>query len=326
MKRRALLFASGAWLAVGALRSFAQVPAPLRRIAFLHPGTEKGMHDNFEFFRSELNKLGHVEGRDISIEARWADGKVERLTPLAVEVVGRNPAVIVTVSSAAVAALKKATSSIPIVFATAANPVEQRFVASLGRPGGNITGIVLHPGLEAKILEVIREALPAAQRLGVIIHEPDPFHKVMLESVEPAAKRLKFELTVVRVTQVEDIGRAFMELAARKVDVLSVPSLTFLASNRKRIVELARNARLPLFSTVQQVVEDGGLLAYGTRQAENFRRAAAMVDKILRGTKPGDIAVEQPERFELVVNMKTVKAIGVKLSPTTMLRATRVIE
>ena len=326
MKRRALLVASGAWLAVAAARSFAQTPNAPRRIAYLHPGTQQGGHPFLEVFRGELKKFGHIEGRDISIEVYWAEGKIERLAAFAVEAVASNPAVIVTQSSAGVAALKKATSAIPIVFSTAANPVEQGFVASLGRPGGNITGVTLHLGLEAKIVEVIREALPTAQRLGVLVHEPDPFYKIMLESVEPAAKRLKFQLVVARVARVEDFERALKELAARKVDCLSVPTLTFLASNRKRIIEFARSARLPLFSTLQQVVEDGGLLAYGTRQEENFRRAAALVDKILRGAKPGDLAVEQPEKFEMVVNMKTAKAIGVKLSPTTMLRATKVIE
>lgn len=277
-------------------------------------------------FRSALKELGYVEGRNISIDAYWAKGKAERLASLASEVVARNPVIIVTQSSAAVAALKKATSSIPIVFATAANPVEQEFVASLRHPGGNITGVTLHLDLEAKMVEVIREALPAAQRLGVIVHEPDPIHKIMLESIEPAARRFKFALVVVRVTRTEDIEHAFKELAERRADTLSAPSLNFLANNRLRIIELARKARLPLFSTLQQLTADGGLLSYGTQQEENFRRAAALVDKILRGEKPGDLPVEQPERIELVVNMKTAKAIGVKLSPTTMLRADKVIE
>jgi putative ABC transport system substrate-binding protein len=326
MKRRALLVAGSAWLTAAATRSFAQAPKAPRRIVFLHPGKEDGGSALFQVFRSELKKLGYMEGRDISIEDYWADGKPERLTSLAAEMVARNPAVIVTQSSAGVAALKKATSSIPIVFATAASPVEQGFISSLRRPGGNITGVALHLGLEAKMVEVIREALPLARRLGVLLHEPDPFHKVMLETIEPAARRFKFDLVVVRVTRVEDFERVFKELVDRKADALSAPSLNFLANNRKRIIELARGARLPLFSTLHQLVEDGGLLAYGTRHEENFRRAAALVDKILRGAKPGDIAVEQPEKFELVVNLKTAKAIGVKLSPTTILRATGVIE
>jgi len=326
MNRRTLLVASGAWLAATAARSFAQSSKLPRRIAYLHPGTEAGGSAIFEAFRLEMKKFGYLEGRNISIETYWADGKMERLASLAAEIVARNPAVIVTSGSAGVAACKNATLSIPIVFATAAIPVEQGFVSSLRRPGGNITGVTLHLDVEAKTVEVIREALPAAKRLGLLVHEPDPFHKMMLDIVEPAAKRSKFDLVVVRVARVEDFERAFTELAARKVDALSVPNLTFLVNNRKQIIERARSARLPLFGSHYQWAEDGGLLSYGTRQEENFRRAATLVDKILRGAKPGELAIEQPERFELVVNMSTAKAIGVELSPTTMLRVTKVIE
>ena len=313
MKRRGLLVAGGAWLVAAASRSFAQAPKAPRRIAYLHPGTEAGGSAMFEVFRIELKKLGYLEGRDISIETYWAEGKLERLASLAAEAVARNPAVIVTSSSAGVAACKNATSSIPVVFSTAAIPVEQGFVSSLRHPGGNITGVTLHLGVEAKSVEIIREALPAAQRLGLLIHESDPIHKFMLEAMEPAARRFNLQLVVVRVTRVEDIERAFTELVARKIDALSVPTLTFLVNNRKQIIERARSAHLPLFGSHQQWADDGGLLFYGTRQEENFRRTAALVDKILRGAKPGDLPVEQPERFELVVNMKTAKAIGVNL-------------
>jgi putative ABC transport system substrate-binding protein len=326
MRRRALLAAGGAWLAAATARSFAQTTKLARRIAYLYPGSEAGGSAIFEAFRIELRKFGYIEGRDVSIETHWAEGRIEGLASLAVEVVAREPAVIVTSSSAAVAALKKATATIPIVFATAANPVEQGFVASLARPGGNITGITLHSDLDAKMVEIIREALPAAKRLGYLVPELDPFHKFLLDSVELAAKRFKFDLVVARVTRAEDFERAFAELAARKVDALLVPTLTLLVNNRRQVIERARRARLPLFGSHHQFVEDGGVLFYGTRQEENYRRAAALVDKILRGAKPGDLAVEQPERFELLVNMKTAKAIGVRLSPAIMLRVTGVIE
>lgn len=277
------------WRAAAAVRFFAQSPKLPRRIAFLHPGKQDGGQGFFEIFRGRLKELGYVEGRDISIEAYWAEGKIETVATLAAETVARDPAVIVTVSSVAVAALKKATSSIPIVFATAGNSVEQGFVSSLQRSGGNITGILVHLGLDAKMVEVIREALPAAKRLGFLVHEPDPFHKITLDSVEPAAKRFKFDLVVVRVARADDFERAFTELVARKVDALSVPTLTFLVNNRKQVIERARSARLPLFGSHHQLAEDGGVLFYGTRQEENFRRAAALVDKILRGADPGDL-------------------------------------
>ena len=325
IKRRALLVSSGAWLILAAAPSFTQPSKAPRRIAVLFPGTEAGSRTNLQVFRAALRELRYVEGRDISIEVRWADGRTERIASLAAEVVASNPAVIVTASSEGVAACKRATSSIPIVFATAAFVVEQGFVASLRRPGGNITGVVLH-GLDAKIVEVIREALPAARRLAILVNEKDRFHKIALDSFEPAARRFKFDPVVVRVARAEDFERAFKELSDRRVDVLHVPNINLLVSNRGWLAELALKARLPLFGTNPDIAMAGGLLSYGTSLEENYRRAAALVDKILRGAKPGELPVEQPERFQLIVNMKTAKAIGVTLSPVTMLRADKVIE
>ena len=278
-----------------------------------------------QVFRAALKELGYVEGRDISIEARWADGRTERLASLAVEVVASNPAVIVTGSSEGIAALKKATTSIPIVFATAGSVVEQGLVASLRRPGGNITGVALH-SLDAKIVEVIREALPAARRLAVLVNEKDRVHKIVLDAFEPAARRFKFEPLVVRVARAEDFERAFKELTERRADALYLPNMGLITSSRDRIIELALKTRLPNFSINPDLAAAGGLLSYGTSVEENYQRSAALVDKILRGAKPGDLPVEQPQRFQLIVNMKTAKAIGVTLSPATMLRADRVIE
>jgi putative ABC transport system substrate-binding protein len=273
-----------------------------------------------------LKELGYLEGRDIAIEARWAGGKIERLEPLAVEMVARNPAVIATATSAAVAALMKATSSIPIVFAAAGNPVEQGFVSSLGRPGGNVTGMALHFDLNAKIIEIIREALPAARRLGVLVHDSDPVYKILRETAETSARHFRFEPVVVSIARAEEIEHAFKEIADRKVDALLPPISSLFIGNADRIAQLALRARLPLFSTHHQLTTGGGLLSYGTQLEENYRRAAALVDKILRGTRPGELPVELPERFQLVINIKTAKEIGVRLSPTTILRADRVIE
>lgn len=327
MKRRALLLASGALLAAAAARSLAQTSKAIRRIALVHPGTQAGFRRDFDAFRAALKELGHVEGKDISIEVRWAEGRTERLDSLAAEAVALNPAVILTGSSAGVAACKKATSSIPIVFTTAGDPVEQGFVSSLRRPGGNVTGITLHGGgLVGKIIEIAREALPAARRLAILVHDTDPRHKMHLDIFEPGVRQFKFEPVIVRIAIADDLDRAFIELAKRKSDALIVPPLAFLISLRQQLVERARKARLPLFSTNPSFAETGGLLSYGTANDENWRRAATLVDKILRGAKPGDLPVEQPERFELVINLKTAKAIGVSLSPTTMLRVDKVIE
>lgn len=326
MNRRAMLVVSGTWLILATARSFGQAPNAIRRIALVSPGTEKGYRSYFDAFLAAMKDLGYVDGRNVSMEVLWGDNKIEELSARAAAVVARNPAVIVTASSALVAAFKKATSSIPIVFATAALPVEQGFVASLSRPGGNITGVLLHIGLTAKIVEITREALPKVKRLAILIDDNEPIHKAMLEDFEPNARRLKVEPVVVRISSAKDVERVFKELADRKVEALYLPSLSLLGSLRYQLVERALKARLPLLSSNPTVVEAGGLLSYGTQQEENFRRAAALVDKILRGAKPGDLPVEQPERFQLVVNLKTAKAIGVTLSPATMLRADRVIE
>lgn len=325
MKRRAILVASGVWLAAAAAGALTQT-ANLRRLAFVHPGTRVGFQFYFNTFRAGLRDLGYVEGRDISIDPRWAEDRIDLLDSLAAEAVAQNPAVIVTATSAGVAALKKATSSIPIVFATAGSPVEQGFVSSLQRPGGNVTGVLLYSSITQKVVEIAREALPTARRLAILIHEADPAHKNELAGFESAAQRFKFEPIVVRIARAEDLDRVFGELAERKADAVIAPQLAIFRSNQKRVVALALKAKLPLLSPHHDLADSGGLLSYGTPREENYRRAAALVDKILRGAKPGELPVEQPDRFLLVVNRKTARAIGVTLSPVTILRADRIID
>ena len=235
------------------------------------------------------------------------------------------PAVILTATSAGVAACKQATQTIPIVFGNASNPVEQSFISSLRRPGGNITGILVH-AMDAKMVEIAREALPQARRLAILVYEADPIQKSVREAFVSAALQLKFEPIVVNVRRVEELALAFNEVVGKKPDALYLPPISFMFSNRRYLVERALEARLPLLSGREETTAAGGLLSYSTDRLENYRRAAALVDKILRGAKPGELPVEQPERFQLVVNMKTAKAIGVTLSPTTMLRADKVIE
>jgi putative ABC transport system substrate-binding protein len=324
MRRRAFLVAAGASLASTAARSFAQAPQ-VRRIALVHPGIQAAYRRDFDAFRTALQDLGYVEGKDISIDVHWAEGRFERLESLAAEAVALKPAVILTGSSAGVAACMKVTSTIPIVFATAANTVEQGFVSSLRRPGGNVTGVTLYE-LDEKLVEIVREALPAARRLAILVHDRDRFHKIVLDVFEASARRFKFEPVVVRIARADELDAAFNELAQLKVHALFVPNLGLLTSLRQQLVERTRKARLPLFGASPGVAEVGGLLGYGTASEENWRRAATLVDKILRGAKAGDLPVEQPERVQLVVNMKTAKAIGVTLSPITVLRADRVIE
>ncbi len=324
MKRRALLLAGGAWLALAAAtRSPAQGSS--RRIAVLLPGTQAAYRSRLDTFRGELKKLGYLEGRDILIDARWADDRTERLDSLAAELAALGPAVILTASSAGVAACKKASKTIPIVFATAGRPVEQGFVSSLRRPGGNITGVMVH-SMEGKLVEVAREALPQARRLAILVHEPDPIHKPTLDQFLAAAAQFKFEPIVGRVKRVVDLGLVFNEVVSGKPDALVLPNMVFMLSNYRYLVERSLDARLPLVTGREETTAAGGLLSYGSSRNENFRRAAVQVDKILRGAKPADLPVEQPERFQLIVNLKTAKTMGIDISPATMLRADRIIE
>ena len=325
MNRRAFLLAGGAWLTYAGAPSFAQAPQS-RRIVLVHPASQAATRRYFETFRVALKHLGYVEGSDISIEARWAEGRIERLDSLVAEALALNPAVLVTGSSEGVKACMKATSAIPIVFATAADIVEQGFVSSLRHPGGNVTGIVLNTGLNEKIVEIAREALPVARRLAILVHDKDRYHNIVLKQFEPSARRFKFEPVIVHISRAEELDRVFDELAQTKADALFVPNLALLLSLRQELVQRTRQARLPLLAANPDFAEAGGLLAYGTLFEENWRRAATLVDKILRGAKAGDLPVEQPERFELVVSVKTARAIGVSLAPTTLLRADKVIE
>ena len=323
MQRRALLIASGAWLAVTGLESLAQKPP--RRIGVLFPGTPATYRSRLDTFRAELKKLGYVEERDIQLDLRWGEDRPATLGPLAAELAALGPAVIVTASSAGVAACKKATTTIPIVFATARLPVEQGFAASLRRPGGNVTGVMVH-ATEGKLVEIAREVFPKARRLALLVHEPDPIHRDMQKTFVAAAAELKFEPIVVRVRRVEELGLAFNEVAARKPDALILPTLAFLFAHHRYLVERALEARLPLLTSFDNAAIAGGLLSYGTMRDESYGRAAHFVDKILRGASPAELPIELPEKLVLIVNRRTAKAIGVEIPPVIMLRATKVIE
>lgn len=326
MKRRLLLLGGGAWLAVVPLVPLSQSERRPRLIEYVHPGTRAGNQYLFDILRADLKSLGYSEGRDVVIHPAWADDRTDRMPSLAAEAVARKPDLIVTATGAGVAAFKKATSTIPVVFTTAGNPEEQGFVASLQRPGGNITGIMLHLGLTSKSVEIAREAFPKATRLAILVHETDPVHRLYLDAFLPSAKRLGFEPVVLRVAKAEDLDRAFRELAISKAALLYVPDQAFMLSRRKRLAAQSLAAKTALFSNTHEITGEGGLMSYGTPREENYRRAAMLVDKILRGAKPGDLPIEQPERFLLVVNRKTAQAIGVTLSPATMQRVDRVID
>jgi putative tryptophan/tyrosine transport system substrate-binding protein len=297
-----------------------------RRIVFFHPGAVAGFQQQLNAFRGSIKELGYAEGRDLSIEVRAGDNRQDRFPKLAAEIVAQRPDLIVTSTSAAIAAFKQATSSIPIVFAASYDPVGQGFVASLQRPGGNITGVLTHIDLSAKLVEVVREALPTVRRLGILVHDLDPAQRLSLKLFEPAALRHQFEPIVVRVTRVEDLERAFKEFAERKTEAIVVENASFQVTSRQDIIKSALDARLPIFSTSNLIAESGGVLGYSTLTEESWRRAATLVHRILRGARPAELPVEQPERFVMVVNRKAARAIGIELSRVTILRADRLID
>jgi putative ABC transport system substrate-binding protein len=276
-------------------------------------------------FAQRLRELGWVESRTVAIEYRWAEGRSERLTEMAGEFVRLKVDVIVTAGSAFLA-IKQATSVIPIVFAIADDPVEAGFVASLARPGGNITGLSIQRGdTLGKRLELLREVLPGLRRLAILANVGDPNTVREIGEVEAAARTFGFEVAKLEIRRAEDIVPAF-EAINGGADALYVCGDPLVNTNRVRINTLALAARLPTMHFVKVYVEAGGLMSYGPNFADLFRRSADYVDKILRGVKPGDIPIEQPTKFELVINLKTAKALGLEVPPMLLARADEVIE
>jgi putative tryptophan/tyrosine transport system substrate-binding protein len=272
-----------------------------------------------------LRELGWIEGRTVAIEYRWAEGRPERFAEIAAEFVRLKVDVIVTVGGAVLAA-KQATSVIPIVFAAATDPLGGGLVASLARPGGNITGLSIQaPDLAGKRLEVLREVVPGLRRLAILANVDYPAAVQEMDEAQAAAGKLGLEVTALEIRRAEDIVPAFEALKGRS-DALYVCPDPLLATHRIRINTLANVARLPTITDFREFVEAGSLMSYGPSVPDLFRRAADYVDKILRGTKPGDIPVEQPTKFDLVINLTTAKALGLEVPPTLLTRADEVIE
>jgi len=272
-----------------------------------------------------LREHGWIDGRNIAIEYRWAEGRTERFAEIAAELVRRKVDVIVT-SGGAVVAAKQATSVIPIVFPMAPDPVSSGLVASLARPGGNVTGLSIQSTeLATKRLELIREVVPGLRRLAIMGNAGSPATVLEMSEVQAAARKLGLEVEILEIRRAEDIAPAFESLRDR-ADALYIGADSLVGANRIRINTLTLGARLPTIYNSREYVELGGLLSYGPSYPDLFRRAAEFVDKILRGAKPGDIPVEQPTKFELIVNQTTAKALGLKIPEAFLLRADEVIE
>ena len=279
-------------------------------------------------FREGLREHGWVEGQNVLIEYRGADGRVDRYSELAAELVRLPVDVLVTSSGEpAILALKRATSTIPIVMAISADPVGTRIVASLARPGGNVTGLtILATDVAKKRLDLLKEVVPRASRIAVLWNAAYPGKSLELEETESAARVLAVSLRPVEVRGSNDFPRAFAAIASFKPDALIVFADPLTNLERKRIVDFVLRSRLPMISEVRPFTDEGGLMTYGPSLTDMMRRAATYVDKILKGARPADLPIEQPTKFELAVNLKTAKALGLTVPPSILLRADAVIQ
>jgi len=308
------------------LAARAQQAGKLPTIGFLGQTTLSGGSEWVAAFVQRLHELGWNEGRTIAIEYRWAEGREERFAEIAAEFVRLRVDVIVTSGTPQVLAAKQATSVVPIVFATAGDPVRTGVVASLARPGGNVTGLSnQNTDLAGKRLELLREVVPGLRRVALIGNLGNPIIMLELSEVQAAARTLGLEVTAPEIRRAEDITLAFEALKSR-ADALYISPDALINTNRIRINILAVGARLPTMHGSRDYVEAGGLMSLGANFPDQFRRAADYVDKILRGAKPADIPVEQPTKFDFVINLTTAKALGLKIPEAALLRADEVIE
>jgi putative ABC transport system substrate-binding protein len=311
-------------LLVTALPVLPQQPGKTARIGFLFFVTSPSLD---EAFRQGLHELGYVEGQNIAIEYRSAEGKSERLPGLAAELVRLKVDVIVAASPPATEAAKGATSTIPIVFAVSGDPVAAGLVASLARPGGNITGLATISGdVLGKQLELLKGVTPKVSRVAVLQNPSNPGHALMLPQAEGAARALGVQLQVLKARTPSEIEAAFAAMSSQRAGGVLVLRDALFRAQRAQIAALAAKRRLPAVYGLREEAEAGGLMAYGASVPHMFRRAATYVDKILKGAKPADLPVEQPTKFELVINLKTAKALGLTIPPSLLGQADQVIQ
>lgn len=294
----------------------------MARIGALMTGSPSTARPLIEGFRQGLRELGYSEGQNLAIEYRWVEGKVDQFRDAAADLVRVKVDVILAWGTTAVTAAKQTTSTVPIIFVAVGDPVGTKVVSSLARPGANITGLTnLSAELSAKLLELLKEVVPGLTRVAVLRNPTNPVSAPQLRWTEIAAHTLGVQLQVVDVRDPRELEAAFVAMTKEKAGALTVLADPMFLSQRVRIAELASKSRLPATFNWRQYAEAGGLLAYGPDLADLWRRAATFVDKILKGTKPADLPVEQPTKFELVINMKTAKALGLTIPPSVLIRA-----
>jgi putative ABC transport system substrate-binding protein len=325
--RRTFLAGTGAVLLATPLAAGAQGPGKSPRVGFLGPRTRADAAPYLDAFLLGLREIGWVEGKNIFIEYRWAEGRSERLPDLAAELVRLKVDVILAGPTSAAVAAKNATSTIPIVTTSAGDP-GVGLVASLSRPGGNVTGLSFSVEMATfgKGLELLKETVPKVRRVAVLSNPANPSHALAIKNVSDAARAVRVQLQLLEARGTNEFDNAFAAMARERAEALLVVLDPFFVFHRAQLRDLAAKNRLPAMYGSREYPEAGGLMSYGADFRHNFRRSATYVDKILKGAKPADLPIEQPARFELVINMKTAKALGLTIPQSLLLRADQVIE
>jgi putative tryptophan/tyrosine transport system substrate-binding protein len=308
------------------LSAVGQQPAKVVRIGFLGPNSAASTAGRMEALRAGLRDLGYIEGTNLIIESRWADGNYERLPALARDLVGLKVDLILTSGTPGTRAARSATATIPIIMVTSGDPVALGLVASLARPGGNITGAsIFAPELSAKRIELIKEAFPSIRSVGVLFNPDNSINDLNVPAMEQTSKALKLGFQKIAVRSADDFRNAYSSLSKLRVDAVALPEDDFLSATKDKVVELVSKKRLPSIGRAD-FAEAGGLIGYSVNFFDLYRRAGIFVGKIVKGAKPGDLPVEQPRKFDFVINLKSAKQIGLTIPPLLLGRADQVIE
>ena len=327
IQRRKLLIAAVPILAAPWFASARERAAKIARVGLLSPFSPAATARWYQAFRQGLRDLGWVEGKNIQFDYRYAEGNLDRLPGLAADLVHRNVDVIVAAAATDALSAKNATKTIPIVIAAAGDPVALGLVSSLARPGGNITGLSqMSPELAGKRLALLREIVPKLSLVGVLWNPDSRTSAINWKEIQLAAQKLGIQLHSAEVRSINHFDRALSEASAARAGAIAIMPNPVIVTNLKRVADLAAKSRLPSIMHLREFADSGGLAALGPDRSDQFRRAAAYVDKILKGARPGDLPIEQPTKFELVINLKTAKAMDLAIPPSVLLRADRVIE
>jgi putative ABC transport system substrate-binding protein len=327
MRRRAFMVFLASGMTVWPLGIYAQQSQKIFRVGVLLPGTPASFSLRTKAFLDGLRELGYVEGATIAFEWKWGQDRVETLSGLAADLARSNVDVIITGGTSAAKALKAATPTIPIVVAIVSDPVAAGLVDNLARPGGNLTGFsIVAPELGGKRLELLKEVVPDVSSVAVLLNTRNPQSQIELKEMRTAAQAMRLQLYPIEISTEDGLEDAFAAMNKAAVQALVVLTDPILFSQRKQTVDLANRNRLPAVYFFQGFAEEGGLMSYGPSDTDLFRRAAAYVDRILKGTKPGDLPIEQPTKFDLFINLKAANMVGVTIPESFLLRADKVIE